>query len=1628
MKICTKIFIVVFVYILFLNVTFSQNYNWITPGNTYLKMYVIDNGMHRITKSDFTGAGISVTGIDPRTIKVLNKGTQVPLFFKGESDGVFNDTDYFDFYGTRNYGGLTNTYDQANNIMYVTDEYYNLYSDTNIYWVEWNGANGLRYSNSGFSSGSNFANNYFYEVFHSEYDKYYFQGENVSANDYRFLTNEKFLGEGWFWKSLQNTEVLTDTFSSPGLYTNAPQTSSLKFFAYPTVRNVAFLNEHSLEIRINGNLISTIQKNDFNRFDTTVSFSSSLLSNTSVNTVTFKYNYVIDPLTGVSSNLNFDFYEIRYPGSFRILNEKLSYNTGFADTTSKQYSITGYNSSNPINIYDVSNNFKISPTSSNADTLKFTGKNNGKFEIVNKNIINKPFRFKQRTVPNLVTSTNGADYLLIYNNLFSSQAEQLRSYRASRDNYRSVKAEIEDIYDIFNYGLENPVAVKNFTTNIYQNWQLPKLKFICLLGRGSYDPKKNMQSSIYYKNLVPVYGYPNSDGYFGNVNTGTFFYYDQIPTGRLPAYTTNEAQIMVDKIIAYENEPPAPWWKTFTYITGGGTFPEQQSHQQRSNFEISTYITSPPISGEEVKIYRNDASGSQTYNIADSLVNTINRGTLFVNFRGHAGSHDWEVIMNDPNTLNNGNKLPLILSLTCFTGENAKADYRGFGERFLYLGGKGAIGFVGTTGWSFGSTGNDFGTYIIQSLRNDSTRRIGDFLKVAGKTMSIDSLSFNVRHTINSYNLLGDPAAKLDLPVYPEFVIENNDYKISDPAPDLNDPVTLTIFPKNYGLYADTCLIRFQLKKNNQNYSFKDTLYRAFKFTDTIKYNFILDSAGIYDMVVTLDINNRYNREIETNNSITINLPTKNNTFIPISPVNNSVTYKDSVEFKGLNPNFRMNTGTVKVLLQLDTVKTFDSPILRSFVNSNISGAVTKFKTNLPVLTNNTLYFWRTSSVINNDTSDWSKAQALVYNIGTEFNDLKMRYINSEIPAELRKFENPQYNDPDFSNTSFKGDEIKLNEYSANLYVRSYGSNAEEASYFSVGNRNIFIDGGQNAGLNLIKVRKLNGSILEFKNLKMTSANSSDSILTFLNTFDSTHYLMLLNAAYVAGGLQMNAAAKAKFRQFGSIYCDSITLLGYFHTWSFIGFLGAVNSEVSEGYNSCNSLINGHPSCDHWSESISSKTVIFKNTSGSVSNIIGPARSWGSFSWEQILVPNSGLSFDVMGIDNNNNQVMLFPDVVTNKFSDLTKINAADYPFLNLIAKFKIDTSTGFQSPSLKTLKVNYSPGIELVLDKNSFINNSAGNVTKNINNTGFSFNYYNSGFAYINGIIINLFNKSISDSNLIFTDTLNSVFKTDSMRTYSNSFNTPRFTDSTRIYVYIKPKGGLKEFQTYNNSADFSLNSMNSISANSVEVYSDGKPLKNGDILSKKPEIKIEYSSNFTSPLNSDTSQLKIRLNGNYISYYSKGDINPLISSIESDKLSGSNKKTVLFYPELNNGNNKLSLVYKNNSDGSDTLNYDVIVSDQPGITDLYNFPNPMRSETNFIFSFTGSESFVKSKVKIYTVSGKIVREIDFGAGTGLNQIPWDGKDNDGDFIANGTYLYKIVIDNELNIETKIQKLVVLR
>ena len=1409
-----------------LNTGFSQgqNFNWITPNKTYLKLYVINNGITRITRPDFVNAGIDPVSVDPRTVKVLFKGNQIPIYFSGEQDGVFNAVIILIFTVTRNYGGLTNTYNQTNTLVYTTDEYFNQYSDTSVYWVDWGGASGSRLTNSNLSTSVLYPSDSYFQSLHFEKDLQYYQGENISGQDTRYLNTERFRGEGWYWTTLSNGQSVSDTFSIPGLNVSGPD-ASIRVFAYPRNGDASITNEHSIEVRVNGNLAGTLYSNnnttfDLNRIDTTISFRSSFLSSFSVNTVTLKYVSA----SGFNGLMLFDLFEVSYPKSFKLLNNKLSADLNSADTTSKLFRLTGYNTLNTINIYDFNNNARITNFANVNDTLIFTAKSNAKLEVVNDTVRNKPSRIIPRQVPDLVSTSNGADYLLVYNQLFAAQTEQLRAYRESRDNYRAVKTEIQDIYDIFNYGMEDPIALKHFVKYVYDNWQLPKLEYVCLLGRGSLDPKRNSPNSSYYQNYIPVYGNPNSDGYFSNFNVGSFFYYDMVSIGRLPAYTPSEAQTMVDKIIAYENTSSAEWWKTFSYVTGGATFQEQQSYQQRSNFEINQYILPTPISGKAVKIYRSDTSGSSTFNYADSIRHTINRGTVFLNFRGHAGSHDWEVGMSDPIVLNNGNKLPVVLSMTCFTGENAKSEFRGFGEKFMYYGGKGAIGFVSTTGWSYEASGNDFGTYIIQSIRNDSARKIGNFVKKAGKSMSQDSLSFAVRHTVNCYKLLGDPAVKIKLPKYPEFVITNNDYKLSTESIVLNEPVTLKITPKNFGLYADTCKIRYQLKKNSADYLVRDTLYRGFKFLDTLLYTFKVDTPGVYTMTVILDQDNRFPDEDETNNTITFNIPYNEYSYLAVKPVNNSVIYKDSVEFSGLNPILDPGQNGVKIVLQLDTSVNFNSPVLQTFFSKSITGTDTRFRAALPVSVNNTIYFWRTNSIINNDSTGWTKTLNFIYNNGnvTQRNNIAKGdeldgFIFANTLLTISKQNPNQFSESDLYDVSYNDNGFKLNEYDASLFIRSYGSNAEEASYFSIGNKNIYIDGGMNTGLNLIKVKRLNGNILDFKNYKMTSSASSDSLITFLNTFDSTHFLMLLNAAYVAGGTTLTTNAKAKLRQFGSVFCDSISILGYFHTWSLIGYLGAPQSEVSEMYDPCCRTSPNCTACDHWTQSTSSKIVTFRKTSGTISNVIGPSKKWTDFYWEPLVPINSSLEFDIIGIDYSGNQTLLRQDLATNKFVELSTIDAKEYPYLNFIAKLKIDTLIGTESPVLKNMKVSYSPAAELVLDRNTLSINSS---SKDNSVTNFSFDYHNSGYAYIQGIIVNVFDGDISDSTILLTDTVTSLIKIDSTKSYSNSFTKSQNRGVNSVFISIKPLDLANEFYTFNNTAEIQISSAGTVASAKIEVY----------------------------------------------------------------------------------------------------------------------------------------------------------------------------------------------------------------
>jgi len=90
---------------------------------------------------------------------------------------------------------------------------------------------------------------------------------------------------------------------------------------------------------------------------------------------------------------------------------------------------------------------------------------------------------------------------------------------------------------------------------------------------------------------------------------------------------------------------------------------------------------------------------------------------------------------------------------------------------------------------------------------------------------------------------------------------------------------------------------------------------------------------------------------------------------------------------------------------------------------------------------------------------------------------------------------------------------------------------------------------------------------------------------------------------------------------------------------------------------------------------------------------------------------------------------------------------------------------------------------------------------------------------------------------------------------------------------------------------------------------------------------------------------------------------------------------------------------------------NFTVVESGALTIKDVYNYPNPFTSNTAFTFQQNLNEP-LNVKIKIYTVAGRLVRNIEENSILEkFVKIYWDGRDEDGGLLANGTYLYKLIV-----------------
>ena len=114
--------------------------------------------------------------------------------------------------------------------------------------------------------------------------------------------------------------------------------------------------------------------------------------------------------------------------------------------------------------------------------------------------------------------------------------------------------------------------------------------------------------------------------------------------------------------------------------------------------------------------------------------------------------------------------------------------------------------------------------------------------------------------------------------------------------------------------------------------------------------------------------------------------------------------------------------------------------------------------------------------------------------------------------------------------------------------------------------------------------------------------------------------------------------------------------------------------------------------------------------------------------------------------------------------------------------------------------------------------------------------------------------------------------------------------------------------------------------------------------------------------------------------------------------------------------GEHELTLKAWDNANNSSiqSLVFRVIPRGELRVEDVLNYPNPFASSTHFTFKLNQDAGV---EIKVFTVDGRLIKRIEGIRGKpGFNIVPpdpsegWDGKDDMGDPLANGVYLYKVI------------------
>ncbi len=346
--------------------------------------------------------------------------------------------------------------------------------------------------------------------------------------------------------------------------------------------------------------------------------------------------------------------------------------------------------------------------------------------------------------PHLKKANNVADYLIIAPREFSATAKALAAYRGSR--YSRVKiAWLDDIYNEFSAGREDPFAIARFMARVTSAWRSSPTSVV-LIGKGSLDQRDRM---AYGDSFLPVV-MTSTPWALAASDSRLLGFEDNAPfaIGRLPITNDAEGVAYIDKLIAYESTTPGP--ERFEAVLVADN-PDDAGDFYANSDQLASRLLGTLGFTRVTKLYH------PIVDVGAGLADSATWDTGYLSYDGHGSVSrigDYREKFMDStiaSVLTNAN-YPIFTALTCAVGDDTLPGTRSLASALVLNPTGGAIASVAPTGLSLDADAQILGNALVDSLFGASNT-IGQAVSDA----KVETSGYISDFMPRMYSVIGEP-------------------------------------------------------------------------------------------------------------------------------------------------------------------------------------------------------------------------------------------------------------------------------------------------------------------------------------------------------------------------------------------------------------------------------------------------------------------------------------------------------------------------------------------------------------------------------------------------------------------------------------------------------------------------------------------------------------------------------------------------------------------------------------------------------------------------------------------------------------------------------------------------------